>query len=217
MTAGFLVLGLAEAWSDSPTFDEPVYVSSGLAVLLHHDVAVNEEHPPLTKVLAVLPVLLVHPVVPGNGRWSGNDEYSYGARFVAAQLAAGKLRPGHVRLAAGPAGRDGRRDVRALRHRIGGLSGAVAGALAGLLWLASPVVLGIGHLDGTDMPFALGATLSSWALLRWLRWRDTRRLAWLGLALAAAAETQVTGLLVVASGLAVVVAAEWRTGIMRAR
>lgn len=215
MTAGFLVLGLAEAWSDSPTFDEPVYVSSGLAVLLHHDVAVNEEHPPLTKVLAVLPVLLVHPVVPGNGRWSGNDEYSYGARFVAAQLAAGKLR--RVTFASRLVPLAETAGVTFVLYAIGSeLSGAVAGALAGLLWLASPFVLGIGHLDGTDMPFALGATLSSWALLRWLRWRDTRRLAWLGLALAAAAETQVTGLLVVASGLAVVVAAEWRTGIMRA-
>jgi hypothetical protein len=46
--------------------------------------------------------------------------------------------------------------------------------------------------------------------------RDTRALAWLGLALAAAAETQVTGLLVVASGLAVIIGAEWRSGVMRA-
>lgn len=215
MTAAFLVLGLAEAWSDSPTFDEPVYVSSGLAVLLHHDVTINEEHPPLTKVLAVLPVLLVHPVVPGNGTWSGNDEYSYGARFVAAQLAAGKLR--RVTFASRLVPLAETAAVTFVLYAIGTeLSGAVAGALSGLLWLASPFVLGIGHLDGTDIPFALGVTLSSWALLRWLRWRDTRRLAWLGLALAAAAETQVTGLLVVASGLVVVAAAEWRSGIRRA-
>ena len=47
MTTAFLALGVAEAWSDSPTFDEPVYVSSGAAAVLHHDVTVNEEHPPL--------------------------------------------------------------------------------------------------------------------------------------------------------------------------
>ncbi len=215
MTAGFLVLGVAEAWSDSPTFDEPVYVSSGVAVLLHHDVTLNEEHPPLTKVLAVLPVLLTHPVVPGNGTWSGNDEYSYGARFLAAQLAAGKLR--RVTFASRLVPLAETAGVTFVLYAIGlELSGAVAGMLAGLLWLASPFVLGIGHLDGTDVPFALGAALSAWALLRWLRWRDTRRLAWLGLALAAAAETQVTGLLVVASGLAVVVGAQWRSGIVRA-
>ena len=215
ITAGFLALGAAEAWFDSPTFDEPVYVSSGVAAVLHHDVTVNEEHPPLAKVLAVLPVLLVHPVVPGNGTWSGNDEYSYGARFVAAQLAAGKLR--RVTFASRLVPLAETAGVTFVLYAIGSeLAGAVAGALAGVLWLASPFVLGIGHLDGTDIPFALGVALSSWALLRWLRWRDTRRLAWLGLALAAAAETQVTGLLVVASGLVVVVAAEWRSGIARA-
>jgi 4-amino-4-deoxy-L-arabinose transferase-like glycosyltransferase len=215
MTAGFLALGLAEAWSDSATFDEPVYVSAGVAAVLHHDVTVNEEHPPLAKVLAVLPVLLAHPVVPGNGTWSGNDEYSYGARFVAAQLAAGKLRD--VTFASRLVPLAETAGVTFVLYAIGSeLSGAVAGALSGLLWLASPFVLGIGHLDGTDIPFALGVTLSSWALLRWLRWRDTRRLAWLGLALAAAAETQVTGLLVVASGLVVVVADQWRAGIIRA-
>jgi len=215
MTAGFLALGLAEAWSDSPTFDEPVYVSSGVAAVLHHDVTLNEEHPPLAKVLAALPVLLEHPVVPGNGAWTGNDEYSYGARFVAAQVAAGKLR--RVTFASRLVPLVETAGVTFVLYAIGlELSGAVAGALSGLLWLASPFVLGIGHLDGTDMPFALGVALASWALLRWLRWRDTRRLAWLGLALAAAAETQVTGLLVVVSALAVVVAAEWRSGIVRA-
>ena len=59
----FLVLGGFEAWHDSPTFDEPVYVSAGLVAILHHDVADNAEHPPLFKVLAALPVLAV-----GSGR-----------------------------------------------------------------------------------------------------------------------------------------------------
>ena len=57
LAAGFLALGVAEARADAPTFDEPVYVSAGLAALLHHDVTLNDEHPPLPKVLAVLPVL----------------------------------------------------------------------------------------------------------------------------------------------------------------
>lgn len=117
MTAGFVALGVAEARADAPTFDEPVYVSAGLAAVLHHDVTLNDEHPPLPKVLAVLPVLFTHPVVPANGRWSGNDEESYGARFVAAELAAGKL--GSVTFASRlvPAGGDSGRRVRAVRRR----------------------------------------------------------------------------------------------------
>ena len=84
--AGFLALGAGEARTDSPTFDEPVYVAAGVAAVLHHDLAFNSEHPPLPKALAVLPVLLARPVVPGNGTWSGNDERTYSARFVRAQL-----------------------------------------------------------------------------------------------------------------------------------
>ena len=91
IAAGFLALGVAEARADAPTFDEPVYVSAGLAAVLHHDVTLNDEHPPLLKVLAVVPVLFAHPVVPADGRWNTNDELSYAARFTSAQLAAGKL------------------------------------------------------------------------------------------------------------------------------
>ena len=212
LAAGFLALGVAEAHADAPTFDEPVYVSAALAAVLHHDVMLNDEHPPLPKILAVLPVLFVHPVVPPNGQWSSNDELGYGARFVAAQLAAGKLNSVTFASRLVPLA-----ETAAVAFVLFGiaaeLAGPVAGALAGVLWLASPLVLGIGHLDGTDVPFALGVTLSSWALLRWLRRRDGRTLAWLGLGLAAAAETQVAGLLVVAAALAVVVAAEWRSGV----
>jgi dolichyl-phosphate-mannose-protein mannosyltransferase len=212
LAAGFLAFGLAEARADAPTFDEPVYASAGLAAVLHHDVTFNDEHPPLPKVLAALPVLFARPVVPANGGWSGNDEQSYAARFVAAQLAAGKLR--EVTFASRLVPLAETAGVAFVLFGIAGeLSGPVAGLLAGMLWLASPLVLGIGHLDGTDVPFALGVALSAWALLRWLRLRDRRALVWLGLALAAAAETQITGLLVVAVALAFVVGSGWRTGV----
>src|SRR5580692_9579927 len=88
---GFLVLGGLEAWNDSATFDEPVYVSSGVIAVLHHDVADNAEHPPLFKVLAALPVLAANPVIPADGRWNVNNERTYSARFVQAQMRAGTL------------------------------------------------------------------------------------------------------------------------------
>jgi len=213
--AGFMALGLAQAWSDSPTFDEPVYVAAGVAALLHHDLTLNDEHPPAPKVLAALPVLLAHPVIPPNARWSGNDERSYGARFVSAQLAAGTLR--RVTFAARLVPLAESVGVAFVLFALGcELFGAAAGAFAGALWLASPFVLGIGHLDGTDVPFALAVTLSSWSLARWLRVRSTRALVWAGLALAAAVASQVTGLLVAVSGLAVVAVVNWRRGARRA-
>jgi hypothetical protein len=218
LAIGFLALGAAEAWSDAPTFDEPVYVSAGLAGILDHDVTLNDEHPPLFKALAALPVLLAHPVVPPNGRWSGNDEHAYSSRFVDAQLAAGDLRrvtfvSRLVPLAEAAAVAF---VLFALALELFGSAaapgtGAVAGLLAGTLWLASPFVLGIGHLDGVDVPFTLATTLSCWALVRWLRRRTLRALGWLGLAFAAVAGSQISGLLVVACGLAVVLVAQWLT------
>ena len=44
--------GLLQARDDSPTFDEPVYVSAGLLALTQHDLAYNPEHPPLAKAIA---------------------------------------------------------------------------------------------------------------------------------------------------------------------
>ena len=215
LVAGFLGLGLAEAWSDAPTFDEPVYVAAGIAGVLHHDVTFNDEHPPLPKVLAALPVLLAHPVIPPNGRWSGNDEHSYAARFVAAQLAAGTLR--RVTFASRLVPLAESAGVAFVLFALGAeLFGPVAGALAGALWLAAPFVLGIGHLDGVDIPFSLTTALSAWALARWLRSRRTRGLIWVGLALGAVAITQISGLLIVAGSLAVILAVEWRAGIQRA-
>ncbi|HEY0717788.1 MAG TPA: glycosyltransferase family 39 protein [Streptosporangiaceae bacterium] len=214
---GFLGLGAAEAWSDAPTFDEPVYVSAGLAGILHHDVTLNAEHPPLPKALAALPVLLTHPVIPPNGHWSGNDEQAYAARFTGAQLAAGDLRTVTFASRLVPLAETAAvafvlyaLAVELLRRTAGPTLRARAGLLAGTLWLASPFVLGIGHLDGVDVPFALATTLSCWALVRWLRRRTLRALGWLGLAFAAVAGSQISGLLVVACGLAVVLAAQWR-------
>jgi hypothetical protein len=219
--AGFLALGLGEAWSDAPTFDEPVYVAAGLAAVLHHDLTLNDEHPPVPKVLAALPVLLVHPVIPGNGRWAGNDERSYSARFIDAQLAAGSLRRVTFTARLVPLA-----ETAGVAFAIFGLGsellGPAAGAFGGLLWLASPLVLGIGHLDGTDVPFALATVLASWALARWLRLRSRRALVWLGLALALVALSDISGLLVVVAALAAVAvvtfrdAASHRSGVRQA-
>ena len=82
------------------------------------------------------------------------------------------------------------------------LFGRAAGAVAGSLWLLSPFVLGLSHLDSLDVSFALAVGLWSWAMLLWLGHPTTRRTVVLGLATAAAVLTDVTGLILV--GLAVI-------------
>jgi 4-amino-4-deoxy-L-arabinose transferase-like glycosyltransferase len=206
----FMILGGFEAWHDSATFDEPVYVSSGVAAVLHHDVADNPEHPPLFKVLAVLPVLAVGPVVP-HGNWNVNNEHSYAERFVRAQLHAGTMH--RVTFAS--------RLVPLLECALlalvlyalaSMLFGLWAGVVAALLWLLDPLVLGLAHLNGVDLPFALSTALVSWAMVRWLRRRDRRSLLWLGAACGVVTLAQVTGLLVVAVACATVLVAQARAG-----
>ena len=196
----FLGFGVHEAWLDSPTFDEPVYVSAGLAEILHHDVALNDEHPVLPKVLATLPVLLVHPVVPQNGSWSTNDERTYSATFLNAQRRAGTLRVVTFSSRLVPL-----LEAVALAFVLFSLGrdlfGRAAGALAGSLWLLSPFVLGLSHLDGLDLSFALAVGCWSWALLRWMRRSNARRVLVLGIATGAAVLTDVTGLLLVVLGV----------------
>lgn len=209
---GFLVLGGFEAWHDSPTFDEPVYVSSGVVAVLHHDVAINLEHPPLFKVLAALPVLVTGPVIPNDGHWNTNNERTYSARFVQAQMKAGSLH--RVTFAS--------RLVPLLESALlalvlyalaSVLFGAWAGVIAAVLWLFNPLVVGIGHLDGVDIPFALTTVLVSWTLVRWLRSRSRSSLLWLGAACGAAVSAQTTGLLLGAIAVGVVVVANHRAGL----
>jgi 4-amino-4-deoxy-L-arabinose transferase-like glycosyltransferase len=215
VSVGYLALGLSEAWTDSPTFDEPVYVSAGVVAVLHHDLTINDEHPPLPKVLASLPVLLVHPVVPGNGTWADNDERSYSARFLVAQRHAGTLR--RVTFASRLVPLAETVGVAWLLFAIASdLLGAGAGALAGVLWLATPFVLGIGHLDGTDIPLALAVVANSWALLRWLRTRSVMALVAVGLTGALVASSQITGLLIVVVDVALVVVVSRDAGARRA-
>jgi hypothetical protein len=207
----FLVLGGFEAWRDSATFDEPVYVSSGVAAVLHHDLADNAEHPPLFKVLAALPVLAVGPVVPADGHWNLNNERTYSARFVEAQMQAGTMHRVTFASRLVPLLECGLLAL-ALYGLAALLFGMWSGVVAALLWLLNPLVLGLGHLDGVDLPFALTTVLVSWALVRWLRRRDGRSLVWLGAACGAVVSAQTTGILVGAVALGVVVAALVRSG-----
>ncbi len=209
VAAVFIGLGLRQAWSDSPTFDEPVYVASGLAAVLHHDVTLNDEHPPLPKVLAVLPVLFVHPVLPDDGGWNRNNERTYSARFVEAQVRSGKLRS--VTMASRIIPLLEAVAVAFVLYALGrDLFGRAAGTLAGLLWLLSPFVLGLGHLLSLDIAFSLATVCWSWALFRWTRRRTFGAVVLVGVASGVAALTDVTGLILAALAGGVILVVGWK-------
>ena len=205
----FLIGAGAQGWRDAATFDEPVYLSSGVGALLQHDVAVNSEHPPIFKALAALPVLLAHPVPPD--QHLSSDEHSYSAGFLQAQEQAGKwvtiVRLGRI--------------IPILEAlvcawlilAIGGLlSSASAGTLAAALWLTAPLVLGLGHLDGVDLPFALTTLLTCWALLRWWEQQTIKRTLVVGAAVGLTAAAQISGILLLAVAMIIVarMSRSWR-------
>jgi 4-amino-4-deoxy-L-arabinose transferase-like glycosyltransferase len=210
VAAGFAAACLREAWLDSPTVDEPVYVAAGILGAVHQDLTFNEEHPPLPKVIAALPVLADRPHIPrGWSQVSGHRETTYAERFIDAQIASGKLRtvtflsrlvPILEAIAVG-----------LVLYRLGALLyGPAAGAIAGVLWLANPLTMGLGHLDGIDLPMALATALTSLALLRWHRRRDRGSVVLAGVAAGAAGAAGPAGLVVIAVAVSVVVAASWR-------
>src|SRR5580704_5783816 len=53
----FLLAGGA-ALRESPTIDEVAHIGAGLSYLQKLDLRLNEEHPPLAKLLAALPLVL---------------------------------------------------------------------------------------------------------------------------------------------------------------
>ena len=218
--AGFAAACLREAWLDAPTVDEPLYVAAGVLGAVHHDLLFNDEHQPLPKVVAALPVLVVRPEVPGgwvHGQW--HEEVDYAARFTGAQLAAGKLRA--VTFASRLVPIVEALAIGVILYRLGSLIfSPAAGVVAGVLWLADPVTIGLGHIDGVDLPLTLGAALTSLALLRWVRRRNAVSLLLAGGAAGLAVAAGVAGLVVlVAVVIVVAVTARgtgWRERVWRA-
>ncbi len=223
LICGFLVLGGIEARRDAPTYDEPVYVAAGLAALDHNDLGVNDEHPPLAKILAAVPVLAAHParadLTPARGTPTPVAEHAWAAGFTHAQLARGRLRAVTFASRLVPLAETALVAILIFALASELWTGAGwPGLLAALLWLASPLVLGFGHLDGVDVPFALVVVIYSWTLLRWLRRPARGRLVALAVAIGAVVLMDADGLALLGLAL-VMVSRPWpidRSAIRRA-
>jgi hypothetical protein len=53
------------------------HLSGGVTALTDHQLLLTPEHPPLPRVLAALPVLAEHPVIPHGEAWRRSDSFSY--------------------------------------------------------------------------------------------------------------------------------------------
>src|ERR1044071_969030 len=67
----------------STTIDEPVHLSAGYSYWLTRDFRMNPEHPPLAKLIAAAPLLLIRPNLnTSSNAWRTASEYQFGTDFI---------------------------------------------------------------------------------------------------------------------------------------
>lgn len=162
--AAFLIASLIAMSRESATFDEGTHLAAGYSYWTTGDFRMNPEHPPLLKLIAAAPLLLMDVRgVPSEDPWtrSDEDEFAFKLLYQSGNDPDRLLRWGRVAvLVWGPA-----------------LLGAVylesrrrfgpRGALISLIVVAAcPTLLGHGHLVTTDV---IAAVLIFLAACAWSR------------------------------------------------
>jgi hypothetical protein len=167
----------------SATYDEGAHLPAGYTYWALGDHRLNPEQPPLVKLLAAAPLLLLSPVMHTEDvSWATARQWEFGRRFLYRGndphrlLFWGRLPMIGLLLAL----------IVAVfvegRRRFGAAGGAIAAGLAAF----SAEVLGHGRLVTTDVALALFVFVAVAAFDRWLETRRPRPLAVAALAAAAA-------------------------------
>jgi hypothetical protein len=170
----WLALGLHGAWTLAAVVDEVPHIAGGLAVVRYGDHRMNPEHPPLLKVLAVLPLELVRPprldIGQGGQRvasWWTPDQWAWGFDVLFRQNPEPRVSVFLCRL------------VPLLVGLLGGLvawswasslGGPRAGLFAFALLLFYPEYLGHARFVTLDVPVAVSC--GALALLAWRLWES---------------------------------------------
>jgi len=170
------VTQLCSIRNESQTVDEAIHIAAGVSYWQKRDFRMNEEHPPLIKLIAALPVLMLHPHVPYTDvSWSDTQQWDFGWRF----LYASGNNADTILFAA-------RMPMIALTLLFAFLlylwGKKIGGDLAGIFTLAffafDPNFIAHGRYVTTDVGFALGFTATLYCLVRALeRWSFRRALA----------------------------------------
>ena len=195
----YVSLAVGSMRGKSATFDEAAHLPAGYTYLKLRDHRLNPEHPPLIKVLAAAPLLLMDvQLKPDDEAWRLRRQWEFGRRFLYRWNDADRLLF-RARLAIVALGALLGVAV-FLRARRGW--GLAAGALALFLCAFSPDVLAHGQIVTTDVGAALFMFLSVVAFERLVERATAGRLLAAGLAAGAAIASKFS-MLVLAPILAV--------------
>jgi len=180
------VLQVASASQEAATLDEATHLAAGYSYWKTGDYRLNAEHPPLSKLLASIPLLWLRPdFSPSQATWEIADEFPLGKDF----LYKNRI-PADTMLAAA-------RGVTTLLSLLlvlsvawwtGRIAGPLSGIAAALLLAFEPTVIAHSRYVTADIPVTLFMWLSciSWYsyLERPARWVLVRTGLLAGLALA---------------------------------
>jgi hypothetical protein len=173
----------------SATPDELPHLSSGYSYWLTRDFRINPEHPPLAKLIAAIPLLMIRPKLDTTSEyWSEAIEYPFGFDFLYRNNADQLLFWGRVPMIA----------LAALGAIVTflwarDLFGPRAGVLALGLYAFSPNLLAHGTLVTTDVPLAVFSTLTLYLFSKQGEQPTWRNSLCAGLALGAAMASKFSG------------------------
>jgi hypothetical protein len=214
LTMMFLLAGGA-ALRESVAIDEVAHIGAGVSYLQKLDMRFNEEHPPLAKVLAALPLVArgIHADYSGT-IWNTSREFfpAYLGEWVFGEyvvtrwnnpqstLAWARLPMLLLTIALGWL-------VFTLGRRLGGDWG---GLLCVAIYASTPVFLVFGPLVLTDIPITFFSLLACWALAGLWDRPDRNSALLLALALAGAALTKFTAPILFLVFAAVALSTRWQ-------
>ena len=210
----FLLAGGA-ALRESVAIDEVAHIGAGLSYLQKLDMRYNDEHPPLAKVLAALPLVARGTHADYSGViWNSTREFfpAYLGEWVFGEyvvtrwnnpqstLAWARLPMLLLTIALGWV-------VFAFARRLGGDWG---GLLCVGVYASTPVFLVFGPLVLTDVPITFFSLLTLWALAGLWDEPDRKHILLVALALAGAILTKFTAPLLFLVFAAIALSTRWR-------
>ena len=153
----------------SATSDEPIHLAAGYSYWQTRDFRMNPEHPPLAKLLAAFPLLLIRPALDTSDQsWQGGMEVPFSFKFLYGNDADRLLfwsRTVMIIIAAMGA------TVTFLWARD--MFGPAAGIFALMLYTFCPNLLAHGMLVTTDVPVAAFGVLTLY-----LFWKRREQPSW---------------------------------------
>ncbi|HLM98159.1 MAG TPA: glycosyltransferase family 39 protein [Bryobacteraceae bacterium] len=208
------VLAGGAALRESVTIDEVAHIGAGLSYVQKLDLRFNDEHPPLTKVLAGLPLAMRGTRADySSNQWTIGRSFfpAYMGQWVFGDWVLGRWNnPQNTLMWA-------RLPMLLLTLLLGWvlfvLGRRLGGDWGGLLCLAAytsmPAFLAFGPLVLTDVAIALFAVLTLWTLGDLWRNPDRRNTRWFALALAGALLSKFSSGIVFIAMLAFVLSTRW--------